>query len=166
MPLPAAVYPSLAASGSLPGHTRAKDKVTLTAYEALRDPAAPAGRDEALLSNCSLSLVNGAALTADTPNVKKRHRRVKSSGVRSAADDADSDGYEFSVVSLDNKVWHFEAGSQEERDEWVAVIEQQILTSLQVGRCRHRLAAADAGEGEMVRAAEGENVGTARAALY
>ena len=65
--------------------------------------------------------------------MKKRHRRVKSSGVRSAADDGDSDGYEFSVVSLDNKVWHFEAGSQDERDEWVAVIEQQILTSLQVG---------------------------------
>ncbi|XP_043195778.1 centaurin-gamma-1A-like [Amphibalanus amphitrite] len=122
---------TLNSSGSLPGHTRAKDKVTLTAYEALRDPAAPVGRDEALLSNCSLSLANGAALTADTPNVKKRHRRVKSSGVRSAADDVDSDGYEFSVVSLDNKVWHFEAGSQDERDEWVAVIEQQILTSLQ-----------------------------------
>lgn len=43
----------------------------------------------------------------------------------------DSDGYEFSLVSLDNKQWHFEAGSQEERDEWVTVIEQQILCSLQ-----------------------------------
>lgn len=44
---------------------------------------------------------------------------------------SDSDGYEFSLVSLDNKQWHFEAGSQEERDEWVTVIEQQILSSLQ-----------------------------------
>lgn len=44
---------------------------------------------------------------------------------------ADSDGYEFSLVSLDNKQWHFEAGSQEERDEWVSAIEQQILYSLQ-----------------------------------
>lgn len=44
---------------------------------------------------------------------------------------SDSDGYEFSLVSLDNKQWHFEAGSQEERDEWVTAIEQQILYSLQ-----------------------------------
>lgn len=43
----------------------------------------------------------------------------------------DSDGYEFSLVSLDNKQWHFEAASQEDRDEWVTVIEQQILCSLQ-----------------------------------
>lgn len=43
----------------------------------------------------------------------------------------DSDGYEFSIVSLDNKQWHFEASSQEERDDWVAAIEQQILFSLQ-----------------------------------
>lgn len=41
------------------------------------------------------------------------------------------DGYEFYIVSLDNKQWHFEAGSCEERDEWVTAIEQQILTSLQ-----------------------------------
>jgi len=44
----------------------------------------------------------------------------------------DSDGYEFFIVSLDNKQWHFEAGNSEERDEWVTAIEQQILNSLQV----------------------------------
>lgn len=44
---------------------------------------------------------------------------------------SDSDGYEFCLVSLDNKQWHFEAASQEDRDEWVTVIEQQILCSLQ-----------------------------------
>ena len=44
---------------------------------------------------------------------------------------SDSDGYEFSIVSLDNKQWHFEAGNQDERDEWVTAIEQQILYSLQ-----------------------------------
>ncbi|XP_063230807.1 centaurin-gamma-1A isoform X4 [Bacillus rossius redtenbacheri] len=42
-----------------------------------------------------------------------------------------TDGYEFFIVSLDNKQWHFEAGSSEERDEWVMAIEQQILNSLQ-----------------------------------
>ena len=45
---------------------------------------------------------------------------------------SDSDGYEFFIVSLDNKQWHFEAGNSEERDEWVTAIEQQILNSLQV----------------------------------
>lgn len=45
---------------------------------------------------------------------------------------ADCDGYEFYIVSLDNKQWHFEAQSSEERDDWVAAIEQQILNSLQL----------------------------------
>lgn len=44
----------------------------------------------------------------------------------------DSDGYEFYIVSLDNKQWHFEALSFEEREEWVTAIEQQILNSLQL----------------------------------
>lgn len=44
----------------------------------------------------------------------------------------DPDGYEFYIVSLDNKQWHFEASSSEERDDWVAAIEQQILNSLQL----------------------------------
>lgn len=44
----------------------------------------------------------------------------------------DPDGYEFFIVSLDNKQWHFEASSSEERDDWVAAIEQQILNSLQL----------------------------------
>ncbi|EEZ97569.1 Centaurin-gamma-1A-like Protein [Tribolium castaneum] len=44
----------------------------------------------------------------------------------------DPDGYEFFIVSLDNKQWHFEASSSDERDDWVAAIEQQILNSLQL----------------------------------
>lgn len=44
----------------------------------------------------------------------------------------DYDGYEFLIVSLDNKQWRFEAASIDERNEWVAAIEQQILSSLQV----------------------------------
>ena len=30
---------------------------------------------------------------------------------------ADAETYEFQIVSLDNKQWHFEAGSAEDRDE-------------------------------------------------
>ena len=44
----------------------------------------------------------------------------------------DCDGYEFLLVSLDNKQWNFEASTSEERDEWVQSIEQSILTTLQV----------------------------------
>lgn len=43
----------------------------------------------------------------------------------------DPDGYEFIIVSLDNKQWHFEAANSEERDEWVSIIEQEIFKSLQ-----------------------------------
>lgn len=43
----------------------------------------------------------------------------------------DSDAFEFYIVSLDNKQWHFEAASSEERDDWVAVIEKEIFKSLQ-----------------------------------
>lgn len=44
---------------------------------------------------------------------------------------ADQDGFEFYIVSLDKKQWHFEAANSEERDEWVYVIEQEIFKSLQ-----------------------------------
>ena len=70
---------------------------------------------------------------ATTPNVKKRHhRRMKSNGVKLDGIDNDQEQFEFHIVSLDNKQWHFEAASVEERDEWVQAIEQQILNSLQV----------------------------------
>ncbi|KMY90174.1 centaurin-gamma-1A isoform X1 [Drosophila simulans] len=72
----------------------------------------------------------GNKLEAQTPNVKKRHRRMKSSSVKANEAD-DNDGYEFYIVSLDSKQWHFEAANSEERDEWVAAVEQEIFKSLQ-----------------------------------
>lgn len=56
---------------------------------------------------------------------------MKSTGIRNLEIMDDSDGYEFIVVSLDNKQWHFEASSNEDREAWISAIEQQILTSLQ-----------------------------------
>jgi Arf-GAP with GTPase, ANK repeat and PH domain-containing protein 1/3/4/5/6/9/11 len=50
---------------------------------------------------------------------------------------SDSDGVDFVILSIHNKQWHFEASSVEERDEWVAAIEQQILCSLQVKLSAH-----------------------------
>ncbi|XP_076314914.1 centaurin gamma 1A [Tachypleus tridentatus] len=67
----------------------------------------------------------------DTPNVKKRHRRMKSTGARNVEAMDDSDDYEFVIVSLDNKQWQFEASNLEEREGWIKAIEQQILCSLQ-----------------------------------
>ena len=52
---------------------------------------------------------------------------------------SDCTNFEFHIVSLDNKQWHFEAASAEERDEWVSAIEQQILNSLQVLLIKYRL---------------------------
>ncbi|XP_076054952.1 centaurin gamma 1A isoform X2 [Oratosquilla oratoria] len=96
------------------------DKVTLMAYESLQDHPGSGG----------INGIDSVAAKIETPNVKKRHRRMKSSGNKNTECE-DSDGYEFSLVSLDNKQWHFEACSQEDRDEWVTAIEQQILASLQ-----------------------------------
>ncbi|XP_045207994.1 centaurin-gamma-1A-like isoform X18 [Mercenaria mercenaria] len=80
-----------------------------------------------------LAVNNNANLSSkiETPNVKKRHRRAKSGGLKDPSQGDDSDGYEFHIVSLFNKQWQFEASSLDERDEWVAAIEQQILASLQ-----------------------------------
>ncbi|VVC43481.1 PH domain-like,Small GTPase superfamily,Pleckstrin homology domain,Arf GTPase [Cinara cedri] len=114
---------------------RTADKVMLTAFELLKEPSykngGSANSDESTIgvSNTSLSVNNGE-LKAETPNVKKRHRRMKSSNIKNQECE-DTDGYEFLIVSLDNKQWQFEANSSEDRDEWVAAIEQQILNSLQ-----------------------------------
>jgi Arf-GAP with GTPase, ANK repeat and PH domain-containing protein 1/3/4/5/6/9/11 len=92
----------------------------------------------------SLSFFEGHLTKIETPNAKKRYRRLqqhhsnasstnsqngKSVSNHNAADD-DGDENVFSIVSLD-KQWFFEAASNEERDDWVHAIEQQILCSLQ-----------------------------------
>ena len=110
------------------------EKVLLTGYEMIKDPSG--GEDNtAELGAAAVPAVSAADKSmAETPNVKKRHRRMKSNGVKSNGDGAadDADMFEFHIVSLDNKQWFFEASSAEERDEWVAGIEQLILNSLQV----------------------------------
>lgn len=112
---------------------RLTEKVLLTAFEAVKDPGryTQVGGDEGMVLPNSNSFVNGDNLKMETPNVKKRHRRMKSSSVKNSEYD-DSDVYEFYIVSLDNKQWHFEAVNSDERDEWVSAIEQQILSSLQL----------------------------------
>lgn len=115
---------------------KANEKVLLTSFEVLREGGKPSSQtsgDEgiALSNSNSQSFIGSDNSNKDgqTPSVKKRHRRMKSSGVKNDGDD--SDGYEFFIVSLDNKQWHFEASNSEERDDWVTAIEQEIFKSLQ-----------------------------------
>uniref|UniRef100_A0A336LMY4 CSON012184 protein n=1 Tax=Culicoides sonorensis TaxID=179676 RepID=A0A336LMY4_CULSO len=116
------------------------EKVTLTGFDVLREPGKPnsqtSGDEGIALSNSnSQSFIgsdNSNSKLDQTPSVKKRHRRMKSSGLKNGDGD-DPDGYEFFIVSLDNKQWHFEAANSEERDEWVAAIENEIFKSLQGG---------------------------------
>ncbi|XP_054162704.1 centaurin-gamma-1A-like [Oppia nitens] len=68
---------------------------------------------------------------SDLSSVKKRNRKAKSGGHKNSDLADDSDSYEFTIVSLENKHWYFEANSSEDRDSWVTAIEQQILSSLQ-----------------------------------
>ncbi|XP_077994090.1 arf-GAP with GTPase, ANK repeat and PH domain-containing protein 1-like [Glandiceps talaboti] len=81
------------------------------------------------------SIVSGnTKLDPSSAHSKKKHRRIRSSGVTKSMDASqadESDEYEFVIVSLDNRQWHFEAGSSEDRDGWVQAIEQQILAAIQ-----------------------------------
>ncbi|XP_037038824.1 centaurin-gamma-1A isoform X3 [Bradysia coprophila] len=124
---------------SLAKDKKVTEKVLLTAFETLREPGKPnsqtSGDEGIVMSNSNSQTFlatdsNQSKVESQTPNVKKRHRRMKSSGVKNNELD-DSDALEFYIVSLDNKQWHFEAASSEERDDWVAVIEKEIFKSLQ-----------------------------------
>ncbi|XP_061510812.1 centaurin-gamma-1A isoform X3 [Anopheles gambiae] len=128
---------------SLAKDRKCTEKVLLTAFDTLREPVksnSQTSGDEGIVISSSnsqsflgdsSSAAAGSKIDAQTPNVKKRHRRMKSSGVGKNSEYDDSDGFEFYIVSLDNKQWHFEASNSEERDEWVSVIEQEIFKSLQ-----------------------------------
>ncbi|XP_031551246.1 arf-GAP with GTPase, ANK repeat and PH domain-containing protein 1-like [Actinia tenebrosa] len=85
---------------------------------------------------------------------KKGHRRAKSGSGRFDTDTENLE-FEFTIISLDGKYWNFEAGSQEERDSWVQVVEQQILTSLQTnesGKGKSRINSANSNEGSDIQA--------------
>nr|CAH7721960.1 unnamed protein product [Callosobruchus chinensis] len=135
---------------------RATEKVLLSAFETVKDPSSKycqqQSSDEGMVLSSSNSFLNGEIVKTETPHVKKRHRRVKSSGVKNSEYD-DNDGYEFIIVSLDTKQWHFEASSCEERDEWVSAIEQQILNSLQLNEsAKQKAIPADASTIQQIKA--------------
>ncbi|XP_041371656.1 arf-GAP with GTPase, ANK repeat and PH domain-containing protein 1-like isoform X3 [Gigantopelta aegis] len=143
---------NLSASTGLDGVTDSHLDTSLVIQNSSITPAVP-----------RLGINNTAMGTkADTPNVKKRHRRAKSGGVKNVdpSQGDDSDGYEFVIVSLENKQWHFEAQNNDERDQWVTAIEQQILTSLQMNdSCKSKkLSATDVAGIQAIRNVRGNNV--------
>lgn len=64
--------------GLASGKEKRSDKVMLTAYEVLKEPVSRMlmGSDE---SSAQSGAANGADIKSETPSVKKRHRRMKSS---------------------------------------------------------------------------------------
>lgn len=114
------------------------DKALLSAFETMKEPTSSR---QSIASELEVGSTNGQ--DKDTPHVKKRHRRMKSSGVKK---DGEDDGEyatscEFTIVSLDGKRWRWEVcgaagaggagAAAAERDAWVAAVEAQILASLQ-----------------------------------
>ncbi|XP_045517984.1 centaurin-gamma-1A isoform X4 [Pieris brassicae] len=112
--------------------TRATDKALMSAFEAMKEPASSR---QSLASE--IDIANGT--DKDTPHVKKRHRRMKSSGVKKDEEEGEiATSCEFTIVSLDGKRWRWEVcggsspgAAAAERDAWVAAVEAQILASLQ-----------------------------------
>ncbi|XP_066583688.1 centaurin-gamma-1A isoform X2 [Prorops nasuta] len=70
---------------------------------------------------------NGKEILLQYVTVKVPGKTPKGSKLSNTQEDS----FEFSIISLENKTWHFEATSAEERDSWITAIEQQILSSLQ-----------------------------------
>ncbi|XP_031632151.1 centaurin-gamma-1A [Contarinia nasturtii] len=130
---------------TLPKDRKTNEKLSLGAFDSLRDSIGKtnshthSGDEGVVLSNSNsqtfLSIENAnnskhnESQSSNSSNTKKRHRRMKSSGLKSGEVD-DADSYEFIIVSP-GKQWHFEAASCEERDEWVQVIEHEIFKTLQ-----------------------------------
>lgn len=69
--------------------------------------------------------------TGSAKKKEKGHRRVKSGNGPKVDLDPEMTDWEFTIVSLEAKSWQFAAATQEERDAWVQLIEQQILSCLQ-----------------------------------
>jgi len=64
---------------------------------------------------------------SDESRLRKKFRRA-----RGNIQDCDaSEVFEFRIVSLDGKMWQFEAQSGQDRQDWVEAIDQQIMNCLQ-----------------------------------
>nr|CRZ22818.1 BMA-CNT-2 [Brugia malayi] len=78
------------------------------------------------LASGSSVITTPVSITTSASKKKKGHRRLGS-----AAKNDEEDDCEFEIITCDQKRWEFSATSVEERDEWVAAIEELIEKSLQ-----------------------------------
>ncbi|KAL4710776.1 hypothetical protein ACJJTC_009325 [Scirpophaga incertulas] len=108
--------------------TRVTDKALMSAFDTMKEPTS----SRQSFAETDILPANG------DKDVKKRHRRMKSSGVKKDGEEEGegSSSCEFMIVSLDGKRWRWEVGASgaaaaAERDAWVAAVEAQILASLQ-----------------------------------
>lgn len=89
----------LSLSGYQSKDKRLTDRVLLTAFDVMKDPGTKynqqASSDEGMVLSNSNSFLNGDSKT-ETPNVKKRHRRMKSSGLKNS----EYDGKQFVTTPL------------------------------------------------------------------
>lgn len=82
---------------SLPGYSNkekarsATDKALMSAFETMKEPTSSR---QSLASEVEVGSTNGA--DKDTPHVKKRHRRMKSSGVKKDGEE----GKEYKLMSV------------------------------------------------------------------
>lgn len=78
---------------------RPTEKFLLSAFEAVKDPSGKHSQlsgDEGVVLSSSNSFLNGDIIKSETPHLKKRHRRVKSSGIKNS----EYDGKNFSEEKL------------------------------------------------------------------
>lgn len=71
----------------------------------VKDPSSKysqASGDEGMVLSNSSTFLNGEGLKTETPNVKKRHRRMKSSGVKNSEVDGKSPKHIVSFSSVSN----------------------------------------------------------------
>lgn len=75
-----------------------------------------------------------ALSSGQTPNNNDRgsgELATKKKNKKNKGSNEECESLEFLLVSMDNKSWHFQAQTIEEREEWVGAIEQQLLSCLQ-----------------------------------
>ena len=120
------------------------------------DQQVPCGQ-HLIASSSSSNAHSSIPTSASTAKKKKGHRRL-GSGIKNHEEDEDC---EFEVVTCDQKRWEFSATSVEERDEWVAAIEDLIQKSLQAQTSQKQQSSSrphgDGAEVEAIRQLPGNN---------
>uniref|UniRef100_A0AAR5QFE7 Uncharacterized protein n=1 Tax=Dendroctonus ponderosae TaxID=77166 RepID=A0AAR5QFE7_DENPD len=82
-----ALHENLGSLSLLSKDKRPTERVLMSAFETVKDSSSKYAQqrgDEGMSLSSSNSFLNGEICKTETPNVKKRHRRVKSSGVKNS----------------------------------------------------------------------------------